>query len=96
MENLKSEREKVIWKAAKKRVAFRRQLLSYIIFNVFLWAIWFIGDNITEEHTSIWFAWPLWCTLGWGIGILYTYFEVFVFSRYNSIEKEFNKLNRSA
>ncbi|MDZ4665741.1 MAG: 2TM domain-containing protein [Bacteroidota bacterium] len=89
---LQNERERQLWKQAKKRVGFKRQLAAYMIVNTFLWVLWFIGDK-NETITSIEFApWPLWCTLGWGIGLVFSYFDAFVFNKPDSIEREFEKL----
>jgi len=92
--NFQNEKERELWKIAKKRVGFKRHLASYSIVNGFLWAMWFIGDYSTDKEMSIWTAWPIWCTLGWGIGLAFSYFEAYSESKLNSIEKEYEKLRQ--
>lgn len=92
MEYVKTEKERELWKMAKKRIGFKRQLASYIIVNVFLWALWFIGDKENEGSHLIWFAWPLWCSLGWGIGLAFSFFDAYMVNKLGSIEKEYEKL----
>jgi len=66
-----------IWKINKKKIAFKFYLLIYIIANTFLWMIWYM--NIAKNNTGVTgsFPWPIWPTLFWGIGVLYTYFEIY-------------------
>jgi hypothetical protein len=46
-----------------------------------------------DDHTGG-RPWPLWATLGWGIGIVFHYMGAYVFPRENSVEKEFEKLKK--
>ena len=64
------------WKIEKKRTAFKIYLFTYIIANTFLWMIWYmsIAKNTASKGS---FPWPIWPTLFWGIGVLYTYFEIY-------------------
>ncbi len=92
--NFQTEKERELWKIAKKRVSFKRHLASYIIVNAFLWALWFIGDYSTGEDRIVWTAWPIWCSLGWGIGLAFSYFEAYSTNKLNSIEAEYEKLKQ--
>ena len=67
-----------VWKIEKKRKAFKFYLLIFIIVNGFLWTIWYLNtaSNISAAKTGS-FPWPLWPTLFWGIGILFSYFEIY-------------------
>jgi hypothetical protein len=38
--------------------------------------------------------WPLWPSLGWGIGIVMHFLNAYVFPRENSVEREFQKLKK--
>ena len=90
MENL-TEKEKLLWKIAKKRVEFKRHLATYTIINGFFWAMWYFTDFKSEEHTGL--PWPIFPMLGWGIGIAFHFLGAFVFhNRYSSIEKEYERL----
>ena len=87
--DLNNERDRMIWKLAKKRVGFRRHLIAYLAVNSLLWILWLIGDK--QEHTDM-FPWPLWCTIGWGIGLIFSFLEAFVISNLDSVDEEFKKL----
>ncbi|MCA6437415.1 MAG: 2TM domain-containing protein [Bacteroidetes bacterium] len=46
----------------------------------------------SEENTGYTIPWPVFPTIGWGIGILMQYFSAYKYNQYNAIEKEFEKL----
>ena len=85
---METEKDKALWKTARKRVGFKRHLASYIIINVMFWFIWYFTDRDTDDG----FPWPVWPMLGWGIGILFSYLEAYVFNQSNAVEKEYEKL----
>lgn len=89
---LQNERELQLWKQAKKRVSFKRQLAAYLIVNGFLWILWYIGDKkeTVSFYTNV--PWPLWCSLGWGIALIFKFVDAYVLNRPEAIEKEFQKL----
>jgi hypothetical protein len=53
----------------KKRQDFRAHLLVYVVVNAFLWALWAL--------TSRDFPWPIFITLGWGIGLVLNAWDVY-------------------
>jgi len=88
--------ENEIYEQAKKRVeqkkGFYIHLTVYCLVNILLFVIW----NITGAEFP-WFAFPLG---GWGIGLLFHFLAVFVFSRQTrwereQINKEVERLSRS-
>lgn len=86
-----TERDQELWRAAKKRVGFKRHLCAYIIINTVLWLTWyFTGRDVEDEAHK--FPWPAWSTLGWGIGLAFSFFDTYVFPKNNAIEREFEKL----
>ncbi|HLG03619.1 MAG TPA: 2TM domain-containing protein [Bacteroidia bacterium] len=88
-----SERDRLLWKQAKLRVAFRRHLYTYIVINAFLWAMWFFGDrNYVHEHVR--WPWPLWVTLGWGIGIAFNFYHAYIDNKADAVEREYEKLKK--
>jgi hypothetical protein len=93
--NFQTERGQLLWRMAKKRVEFKRHLASYLIVNAFLWAMWFIGDYATGEERNFLNAWPIWCSLGWGVGLAFSYFKAYGANKLDSVEKEFEKLKNS-
>lgn len=84
------ERDRQLWRIAQKRAKFKKHLASYIIVNGFLWAMWYITDG--RENENIIEAWPIWCTLGWGIGIAFSYYDAYHDSKEEATMKEFQKL----
>jgi len=88
--------EEEIYRQAKKRVeekkGFYVHFAVYIIVNIILVIIW----AITGADYP-WFLFPLG---GWGIGILFHFLGVFVFSRQTdwerrAVEKEAERLRKS-
>ena len=87
-------RDDMLWQIAKKRAKFKKCLISYLIFNAFFWAIWaFSHDNFVwhEGH----FPWPLWVTIGWGIGIAFQYSDAYLFHKEDTVQKEYDKLKNN-
>jgi hypothetical protein len=88
-QNSSSEpRDEGLWAIARKRAAFRRHLFTYLVVNSFLWIIWGIRGN--DYSSGI--PWPIWPTLGWGIGLAINYADAFLFHKENSTEEEYQKL----
>ena len=87
--------EEELYQEAKKRVeekrGFRIHLTIYLAVNAFLVIIWWVtGAGFP------WFVFPLG---GWGIGLLFNFLGVYVFSRRperdrNEIEKEMETMRR--
>jgi hypothetical protein len=88
--SIPEEKDKLLWQIAKKRAGFKRHLAVYVIVNVFLWATWyFTGQGSYHEYLL---PWPLWTTVGWGIGLAFHFSGAYVFHGYNSVEREYQKL----
>jgi 2TM domain len=85
------EKDARLWAIAKKRAGFKRDLVIYIVINVFLWLIWFFTS---KGRTYSVVPWPAWVTAGWGIGIVIQYFEAFKYPKENATEKEYEKLKQ--
>lgn len=83
-------KDPILWEIAQKRASFKVHLAAYLIVNLFLWALWyFTGANWRDGS---FFPWPLWTTLGWGIGVAFHFVAAYVFPRANSVENEYQKL----
>jgi len=94
MENIESEKEKMLWNEAKKRVGFRNHLFSYITVNIIFWIMWFFSDE-NDENRGL--PWPLFCTLGWGFGLFWHFMGTYVFeNKISQIEKEYRKLKEKS
>ena len=62
-------KDPILWGIAHKRASFKKHLASYLTVNTFLWALWYFTDNSHGINLKSNTPWPLWTTLGWGIGI---------------------------
>ena len=81
-----------LWRTARKRAAFKRHLTSYILVNLFLWAIWWFTTESRGIYTGP-IPWPVWSTLGWGLGIAFNYFDAYgAPDKQSAIEREYDKL----
>ncbi|MFC1906622.1 2TM domain-containing protein [Chloroflexota bacterium] len=88
--------EEEIYHQARKRVEEKKgffiHLAVYIVINILLVLIWAFPSGGGEP----WFLWPLG---GWGIGLLFHFLGVFVFSKRTDwekreVEKEAEKLRK--
>ncbi|GAA4397260.1 hypothetical protein GCM10023187_06450 [Nibrella viscosa] len=90
-------RDEFLWRQAKARVGFKFHLRNYLIVNAFLWLIWLVSTFVYSDNTwsGYRFPWPIWATLGWGIGLAMHYFRVYHGdSERSMVEKEYDKLSR--
>ncbi len=86
-------KDPVLWEIAQKRAGFKRHAVTYIIVNAFLWVIWFLSANRHGVDFDIYgwnhFPWPLWSTIGWGIGLAFHFARAYIFPEANSVEREY-------
>ena len=80
----------LLWRIAKKRVKFKRHLASYIIVNGFLWLLWWFTEGRQGFGTEM--PWPAWSSLGWGIGLAFSYYGAYHDNRDDDIIREYQKL----
>jgi hypothetical protein len=90
-------KDPALWEIAQKRASFKTHALTYIIVNLFLWGIWyFTGNGNNEFDLDNWrghhYPWPIWTTLGWGIGLAFHFAAAYVFPKANAVEREYEKL----
>lgn len=90
-ENAPASKDETLWNIAKKRAKFKQSFIIYLLVNTFLWAIWYLSVyNYTLKGFG--FPWPMYATLGWGLGIAIQYADAYVFPKSNSTEREYEKL----
>ena len=70
-------------KKVKKKKEFYHHLLSYVVINFFLLAI-----NLLTYPRFLWFMFPL---LGWGIGLLFHYVDVFGIPGFGILDKNWEE-----
>jgi hypothetical protein len=87
-------RDEQLWRIAKKRADFKKHLATYIIINGFLWLLWFFTSGNIEiadtDYNNV--PWPVWSTLGWGIGLAFSYYNAYHDNREGDIMREYQKL----
>ncbi|AEI46511.1 2TM domain-containing protein [Runella slithyformis] len=86
---MEMQRDPKLWKMAKARAAFKSHLYVYLFVNTGLWSLWAFG-LLWSRSTS--YPWPIWTTLGWGIGLVSHYFSAYTYNEKNMIEREYQKL----
>jgi hypothetical protein len=86
-----SEEDQRLFKLAKKRTAFKFNIIVFFMFNIFTWSLWLFFSKKNSENTM---PWPLWPMLMWTIAIIYTYFKTYVPKNYFS-HREYLKLKNS-
>ncbi len=84
-----------LWERAKNRVDFKSHLFTYLAVNAFLWALWYF-TSFSPGRDNDRFPWPIWATLGWGLGLLLHFSSVYLFPKVNSIESEYEKLKNQS
>ena len=58
----------------KKRRDLHTHAFAYLVINALVWGVWVIIGVSSDS----WFPWPLWVTLGWGIGLVFNAWDVYV------------------
>jgi len=82
-----------LFKLAKKRAAFKYNLLSFILVNIVIWSIWFTTFKNTSDNK---WPWPLWPMLMWGIAICYTYLHTYFPKNYLAGKEYENLKNKQS
>ncbi len=85
------EKDPVLWEIARKRAGFKSHAITYVIINLFLWCVWYLTVGRYGGATGH-YPWPMWTTLGWGIGLAFHFAGAYIFPKSNSIENEYEKL----
>jgi hypothetical protein len=57
-------------KRIKDRRDFQGHVVVYVVVNLFLWGLWAMTSGLGS------YPWPVWVTLGWGIGVVLNWWSV--------------------
>ena len=57
----------------KKRRDFKAHAFVYVIVNAVVWGIW----TVIGLSSHSWWPWPVFVTLGWGIGLVMNAWDVY-------------------
>lgn len=85
------DKDPQLWAIAKRRARFKTELITYLVINAFLWVIWLLTTKGKYEGGI---PWPVWVTLGWGIGMLFQYFGAYKYPKETAAEREYEKLKQ--
>ncbi len=80
-----------LWDKAKARVSFRWHATIYCAIISLLWLGWYLSGDTNIYHTKA-TPWPIFPTLGWGIGLLSHYLAAYRNAGETAVKKEFQKL----
>lgn len=82
--------DKRLWKLARKRADFKKGLAVYLAVNVLLWAVWWftLGRQVGVNAST----WPIYVTLGWGIGVVVAYIDAYGGNGQSLAEREYERL----
>ena len=58
----------------KQRRDFKAHAFIYVLVNAVVWAIW----TVIAVSSHSWWPWPVFITLGWGIGLVMNAWDVYV------------------
>ena len=83
-------KDEILWQIARKRAGFKKHLISYVIVNCFLWAVWFASGREFDQYD--YFPWPIWIMFWWGVGLVYNFADAYLFNNKNAIQQEYEKL----
>lgn len=80
-------RDEKLWKIAKRRAHFQRDLVSYFFTNAILITVWYLNSG---PHSHFW---PGWVLAFWGIGLVTEYYKAYISPNdADSVEQEYEKL----
>ncbi|GAB2957465.1 hypothetical protein GCM10027048_25020 [Hymenobacter coalescens] len=78
-----------LWTLAQSRAKFKSQLLTFVLVNALLWAVWYVSGH--RGH-----AWPLLVMLFWGVGLTLKGLAAYsVWPVAGWTEREYEQLQRS-
>jgi hypothetical protein len=86
---MEMQRDPQLWKMAKARASFKSHLYVYLFVNAGLWILWALGMGLGRGTH---YPWPIWTSLGWGIGLVSHYVRVYTVNEKQMVEREYQKL----
>jgi len=92
-----TNRDPQLWRLAKARAKFKSHLLTYVLVNALLWAIWLLTDSYSGWHSHghhYDIPWPVWSTVFWGFGVFMSGMRVYSGFGGQLSEREYERLVR--
>ena len=93
METFNQQPDEMLWRIARRRAEFKKRLIIYLIVNIIVWGAWIIS-SIISRHFG--FIWPVFITLGWGIGLTLNYINTYTGFKDSMVQKEYQKLKEQS
>lgn len=85
-------KDEKLWQLATERAKFKGHVITYVVVNIFLWAIWLITTQ-NDKHTHDYLIpCPAWATIGWGFSLAMKYLRLYHMNTDDQIQKEYDKL----
>ncbi|MCC3158111.1 2TM domain-containing protein [Hymenobacter sp. 15J16-1T3B] len=90
------DRDPQLWRVARARAKFKSHLVTYLLVNALLWAIWYFTDGAVHyRRHGFDVPWPVWSTLFWGLGVAVQGLSTYGFvSQHSWSEREYQRLLR--
>ena len=63
-------RDQRLWQVAKARTKFQSHLVTYLLVNAGLWALWAFTTHSFESRHHDYLPWPIWSTVFWGLAVV--------------------------
>ncbi len=86
------ERDEALWRLARKRASFQRNLVTYVVVIGLLWFIWWFTIGRKGINTEM--PWPVWAMLGWGISLFFQYINAYGSTKKDLTEREYERLRQ--
>ena len=83
-------RDPHLWQIARRRAGFRSHFTTYVVVIGAMWLFWYFTSGGQNSD-----PWPVWATLGWGIGLVFHFLGAFVFAGTNTVERQYEKMSRN-
>ena len=90
-------KDPILWDFAHRRASFKKHVFTYFVINAFLWAIWYFTNDATTTTSNTGansYPWPIWTSIGWGLGLAIHFVGAYTSPKSNLTEKEYQKLKQ--
>jgi hypothetical protein len=81
-----------LWQIARRRAEFKKSFFSFLVVTGLLWVIWWFTAGQIKNVPG--YPWPIWPTIGWGVGLAFQYFKAYNGDKDELTEKEYERLKR--
>ncbi len=75
------------YRKAKERVTKKKEFYSHLVTYLSM-SVFFIVLNLMTSRGHFWFQWPM---IGWGLGVLFHYFDVFGVPGVGGLDEEWEE-----